>query len=160
MMSFKSTLIAALSAASFALPAIAQEIMVTDAYARSASPVAKTGAGFLVIKNHSAQDDRLIGVTSPAAKLVQLHTHVENSDGVMQMRHVKEGFTLPSGGMIMMARGGDHVMFMGLTQPFAQGNKVPLTLVFENAGEITFDVPVDLERKPGEALGHKHGTVE
>lgn len=159
-MSFKSTIFAALAATALAVPGFAQDITITDAYVRSASPIAKTGAAFLVIENHSDQEDRLIGATSTAAKLVQLHTHVENSDGVMQMRHVEDGFVLPGDGMIMMRRGGDHVMFMGLTTPFAQGDMIPLTLVFEKAGEISIEVPVDLERKAGEGHAHKHGTTE
>ncbi len=143
-------LVAAFIALITALPALAQDITVVDAYARSASPMAKTGAAFLVIENNTGAADRLIGVASPAAKLVQLHAHVENEQGVMSMKHVKEGFALPAGGMIMMQRGGGHVMFMGLTAPFEQGKMVPLTLIFEKAGEVEVDVPVDLERKPGE----------
>ncbi|MFU1477368.1 hypothetical protein ACM25N_06550 [Roseovarius sp. C7] len=46
-MSFKPLLAAALLAAS---PAVSGEIDITDSYARSASPVAKTGAAFLVIE--------------------------------------------------------------------------------------------------------------
>ena len=129
-------------------PAFAQDITVVDAYARSASPAAKTGAAFLVIENHSGQDDRLLDVASPAAKKVQLHNNVDNGQGVMSMKHMQEGIALPEGGTITMQRGGEHVMFMGLTGPFEQGEMIPLTLTFEKAGEIEIDVPVDLERKP------------
>lgn len=159
-MSFKSTAFAAMTAAALAFPAFAQQITVTDAYARSASPVAKSGAGFLVIENHSGHDDQLIGVSSPAAKLVQLHTHEQNSEGVMKMRHVEDGFALPDNGMIMMQRGGDHVMFMGLTQPFEQGDMIPLTLIFEEAGEIAVEIPVDLDRKADAGHSHKHGMTQ
>ena len=63
-MSFKSTIFAALAATALAVPGFAQDITITDAYVRSASPIAKTGAAFLVIENHSDQEDRLIGATS------------------------------------------------------------------------------------------------
>ncbi|WP_135505923.1 copper chaperone PCu(A)C [Roseovarius aestuariivivens] len=129
-----------------ATAALAGDITVTDAYARSASPAAKTGAAFLVIEN-SGPSDRLVGVASPAAARVELHTHIEE-DGIMKMRHVEEGFALPEGGRIAMSRGGDHVMFMGLTNPFEQGNTVPLTLMFETAGKMEIEVPVDLTRMP------------
>jgi hypothetical protein len=143
-------LVAAILTLITALPALAQDISVVDAYARSASPMAKTGAAFVVIENRTGQEDRLIDVASPAAKRVELHTHLENAQGVMSMKHVKEGFALPAGGMIKMQRGGAHVMFMGLTEPFEQGKKIPLTLTFEKAGKVEIEVPVDLERKPGE----------
>jgi len=151
-MSLRSTALAALAALTLASPALAQQIEVHDPYARSASPAARTGAAFMVIRNQGDADDRLIGASSPAAKLVQLHTHRE-AEGVMRMVHVEDGFVLPADGEIVMERGGRHVMFMGLTAPFEQGETVPLTLVFEQGGEVTVDVPVDLARKPGKGMG-------
>jgi hypothetical protein len=53
-----------------------------------------------------------------------------------------------------MERGGHHVMLMGLTAPFEQGGAIPLTLIFETSGEVTLDVPIDLERAPAD--GHDH----
>lgn len=154
-MSLKSTLFAALAGLTLAAPAMAQEIHVLDTYARSASPMAKTGAAFMLIENIGDAPDRLIAVKSPAAKKVELHTHREEG-GVMKMVHVEEGFELGAGETLFLQRGGHHVMFMGLTEPFEQGKTIPLTLVFETSGEITLDIPVDLERMPKE--GHGHGN--
>jgi len=155
-MSFKSITLAAVTTLATSLPAIAADIMIDDAYARSS---AMSGAAFMMIHNHGDANDRLIGVASPAAKVVQLHTHKEDSNGVMKMMHVEEGFALPADGMIKMQRGGHHVMFMGITEPFEQGKMVPLTLTFENAGEIEIEVPVDLERQPMHGGGHNHGQM-
>jgi len=152
-MSLKSGLLAACASLALVTPATAQEIEIHDPYARSASPMAKSGAAFMVIRNTGDAGDRLIGVDSAAARKVELHTH-RDEDGVMRMIHVEEGFALPAGGEIRMQRGGRHVMMMGLTAPFEQGATIPLTLVFETSGEITLDVPVDLERKPGHGHGH------
>lgn len=157
-MSLKSTVLAGLLAAATALSAFAADIMVMDPYARSASPTAMTGAAFMMIHNEGQTDDRLIGVASPAAKRVELHTHMEDANGIMKMVHVEEGFSLPAGGAIMMERGGNHVMFMGLNDPFEQGEMIPLTLIFETAGEMEIEVPVDLERQPGHGMSHDHGT--
>ncbi|VAV91884.1 Copper metallochaperone PCu(A)C, inserts Cu(I) into cytochrome oxidase subunit II [hydrothermal vent metagenome] len=142
------TLTAGLVALFAVAPAFAQDITIVDAYARSSSPMAKTGAAYLVIENHTDNDDRLLDVASPAAKRVELHTNVDNGQGVMSMQQMKEGLALPDGGTITMQRGGEHVMFMGLTGPFEQGATIPLTLTFEKAGEMEIDIPVDLERKP------------
>jgi copper(I)-binding protein len=61
--------------------------------------------------------------------------------------------------MHALARGGDHVMFMGLNGPMEHGDTVSVTLSFEKAGDIVVDIPIDLERKPmhGEGHGHGHG---
>ena len=155
-MSLRSTAFTALAALTLAAPAMAQEIHVLDPYARSASPMARTGAAFMLIENIGDADDRLIGVTSPAAKLAQLHTHREK-DGVMKMVHVEEGFAIPAGETIFLQRGGNHVMLMGLAEPFEQGKTISLTLVFEKSGEIEIKVPVDLARKAGQGNGQGHG---
>lgn len=148
-MSFKSTLFAAAAALSLAMPAFAGDIMVQDPYVRTSTAMSKSGAAFMVLMNQGAEDDRLIGASSDVAQRVELHTHKEGANGVMQMVEVEEGFPVPAGGMHALARGGDHVMFMGLNRALAQGDIVTLTLTFEKAGEMTVEVPVDLERKPG-----------
>lgn len=137
----------------------AGDIMVMDPYARSSTPSSVTGAAFLTLMNHSDTDDRLIAARSEAAKRVELHTHEEDSNGVMKMIHVEEGFAIPAGGTHALKRGGDHLMFMGLAQPLVQGEEIAVTLTFEQAGEVEVMIPVDLERKPDHsAKDHKHGS--
>ena len=155
-MSFTKTILAAATACALALPAFAGDIMINDPYSRSAGPNAKTGAAFFGIMNHTDQDDRLIAATSDIAKRVELHTHIETAEGVMQMREVKDGFPVEAGGMHMLQRGGDHVMFMGLNSPMVDGDTVTVTLTFEKAGDITVEIPVDLERKPPAGMMMKH----
>jgi copper(I)-binding protein len=126
--------------------AAAAEIVISDAFARAASPQAKSGAAFLLIRNTGAQDDRLIAAEAAIAQRVELHTHVMTGDGIMQMREVEDGFAIPAGGEHRLARGGDHVMLMGLTAPLLDGDSVPVTLIFQNAGPVAVDIPVDLSR--------------
>ncbi|MEJ2028685.1 MAG: copper chaperone PCu(A)C [Maritimibacter sp.] len=146
-MSFKRTFIAATMAASFALPAFAgSEISIEDAYARSSGMTAMAGAAFFAIHNTGDEDDRLVAASSDVAKMVQLHTHIIDDDGVAKMREVPDGFPVPAGGDHMLARGGDHVMFMGLKAPMNDGDIVHVVLTFEKAGDIALDIPVDLNR--------------
>ena len=149
-MSPKSLMGTALAACLLALPALAQDLTITDAYARASSPVAKSGAAFMVIHNSGDADDRLVAVRSDAAAKTELHTHMDMGEGVMQMREVEEGFAIPAGGMHALQRGGDHVMLMGLTEPMEQGDVITMTLVFETAGEMEVEIPADLERQPAE----------
>ena len=130
-------------------------VHVHDPYARSAAGAA-SGAAFMVIDNHGAADDRLIAARSDIAARVELHTHEQDAQGVMRMIHVEEGFVIPAGGEIALERGGKHVMFLGLHQPLETGDVVPLTLVFENEGEVMLEVVVDNERSP-DHHGHDHG---
>lgn len=160
-MTVRSTLLAAGLALAAALPATAEDaIAVMDPYARSSGMMANSGAAFMMIENRSGTDDRLVGASSDVAEKTELHTHKEDEMGVMRMIHVEEGFEIPAGGTLMMARGGHHVMFLGLSEPMEQGDTVTLTLEFEEAGEVTVEVPVDLERQPRHGMGHGagHGT--
>lgn len=157
-MSPMKTILAAGAAALFALPAFAEnKIMIHDAYARASGMSAMAGAAFFEIMNKGDEDDRLVSARSDVSKRVELHTHEEDANGVMKMVEVEEGFAIPAGGTYVLKRGGDHVMFMGLNQPFEDGATVNVTLVFEKAGEMSVDIPVDLKRMPkGGHMGHDH----
>jgi copper(I)-binding protein len=150
-MSFKLHMMAAVAAMALAAPALADGIVVEAPYARTSSAMSTSGAAFMVIRNESGQADHLNGVKTDVAEHAEFHTHVEDANGVVKMLPVPDGFDLPEGGVIEMKRGGNHVMLMGLKQPLEQGDVVPLTLIFEKAGDVVVDVPVDLERKPGQS---------
>ncbi|WP_299871101.1 copper chaperone PCu(A)C [uncultured Sulfitobacter sp.] len=133
------------------------EIMVKDAYARSSTPNSKTGAAFMMVMNHGDADDRLIAASSDIAKRVELHTHMEDENGVMKMTELEDGMAIPAGGAHHLKRGGDHVMFMGLTQSLVQGEEITITLTFEKAGEVDVTIPVDNDRKPTHGgMDHSH----
>lgn len=159
-MSLKTLAIAAIGAAAFALPGLAQSVIsVEDAYARASSPIAKSGAAFMVINNSGDEADRLIGVRTDIARKAELHTHIDDGNGNMSMRKVEGGFVVPANGAHVLKRGGDHVMMMGLTGPLNHGDILRMTLVFEQAGAIDLEVPVDLERKPVHGMKSMQGQM-
>lgn len=141
------TLVAAAVAFTVAVPAWA-DIVIVDPYARAAMANAKAGAAFMEIQNTGAEDDRLVAAASDVSKKVELHTHIDDGHGVMQMVEVEEGFPIPAGGAHLLKRGGDHVMFMGLNGPMNDGDTVTVTLTFEKAGDVVVEIPVDLQRQP------------
>lgn len=137
-----------------------ERIHVHDAYARAMGGAGASGAVFLMMHNNTETDDRLIGASTPAAAKAELHTHVEEPGGLMRMMAIEGGIPLPAGEMHELSRGGDHVMLMGLTAKLADGDSFPLTLIFEKAGEVTLEVPVDNARAPdGHGAGHGHGKM-
>ncbi len=142
---------AAIAAGFLATTAYAGEIMIKDPYVRSSTPTSKTGAAFFSLMNHTDADDRLIAASSDVAGRVELHTHLEDANGVMRMTEIEGGIPIAAGGMHVLKRGGDHVMFMGLSEPLVQGSEVTVTLTFEKAGEVEVQIPVDHERKPDHA---------
>lgn len=148
--------VAAVVIAVAGLPAAAEEasLGVSDAYATTAYPGAPTGAIYLVLHNLGLPDDRLTGVSSPAAASVTLHSTSEAGDGVMRMRGVEDGLPLPRDGELTLSPGGLHIMAMGLTAPWVIGDEVPLTLTFASGATLEVIAKV----APAGAGGHDRGT--
>ena len=151
-------LTAAAVSALLSTAAFADGIMVQDSYVRTSRPNAPTAAAFMTLMNHGDSDDRLIDARSDIAKKVELHTHVDQGGGVMAMTQIEGGIPVAAGESHALARGGDHVMLMGLNTSLAQGDEVTVTLVFEKAGEVEVTIPVDNERKAEGSAGH--GTMD
>ena len=159
MISFYWHIIFLLAATLAPLVAGAEAITVDDAYARASSKLAKSAAAFMQIKNMSSTQDRLLSVRSDFAKRVELHTHVKSEDGVMKMRRVDGGLALAGNGNLILERGGDHIMFMGLSQPINDGDTIQLVLIFENEGSFEIEIPVHLKEiaaSGSRSLTHTH----
>ena len=132
-------------------PAWAQ-IDITDPWMRATAPGQKTAAGYMTIRNLSAQPERLVGGSSQAAGKVQTHVSIKDGD-IMRMREVK-GYDIPAKGTFELKPNGSHLMLVDLKQPLKEGDKVPVVLKFEKAGEVK----VDFEVRPltGGPSEHKH----
>jgi periplasmic copper chaperone A len=119
-----------------------------------AAPAGVTGAGFLTLTNKGGTADRLVGAKAEIARAVELHNHIMDGD-VMRMRPVA-GIDIAPNTEVKLAPGGFHIMLIGLKQPLVKGTRVPLTLVFEKAGEV----PVELAVEAAGARGteHQHGS--
>jgi copper(I)-binding protein len=119
-------------------PALAQ-VQVDKPWARATPPGAAVAGGYMLIRNQGAAD-RLVGASSPAAAKVELHVHINNK-GVMEMREVK-GYDVPAKGKFELKPGGAHLMFIDLKQPLKEGDRVPVKLRFEKAGEVNAEFQV------------------
>ena len=116
-----------------ATPALAQ-IEIENAWARATPPGAETAAGYMTIRNKSSSPDHLVSAASPLAARVEMHVHLHDGD-VMRMRQVK-GYDIPANGSLELKSGGAHLMFVDIKRPFKEGEKIPVVLRFEHAGEM------------------------
>jgi hypothetical protein len=96
--------------------------------------MAANTAGYMLIENNGDQSDELLRAESDIAEAVELHQS-EMVDDVMKMRQV-ESIEVPSNGVVELKPGGYHIMFIGLRDPLDSGDKVEITLIFENFGEL------------------------
>ena len=120
--------------------------IVEEPFLRSTLSTSTTGAAFMVLRNETGRDDRLLGARSDLAERVELHRHTQDAEGVMRMGRIEGGVQLADGATHVFARGGDHLMFTGLHDQLVQGQLVTVTLEFETAGDVEITVPVDLTR--------------
>jgi periplasmic copper chaperone A len=116
-------------------------IVMTQAWSRATPGGSKVAGGYLTIENKGPALDKLLSASTEAAKKIDIH-EMAVTDGVMTMRPVEGGLPIEAGKTVKFAPGGLHLMIVGLVAPLVQGEKVPVTLKFEKAGEITvsFDV--------------------
>ncbi|MBX3445475.1 MAG: copper chaperone PCu(A)C [Parvibaculaceae bacterium] len=111
---------------------------VRDAWVRASAT--QTGAAYLTIENKTGDGDVLLEARSPVADTVEIHD-MTVEDMVMRMRRLGN-LPVASGETVELAPGGKHIMLIGLEAPLEEGQTVPLTLVFETAGEVEVEAPV------------------
>ena len=109
-------------------------------------PGQPTGGAFMVLVNKGGAD-RLLGISADVARSTELHEMKMEND-VMRMRQV-DGIDIGAGQTVELKPGGYHVMFVGLKAPLKAGERFPMKLKFEKAGEVTVDVTIDA---PGAAM--------
>lgn len=110
-------------------------ISVSNAYIPlPASPT--MAVAYFDIGNSGGSADRLLNVSSPAVQSAAL-----NQSTATSMQTV-DGVDVPAHGAAHLARGGTHVMLMGLGPSLRIGQRIQLTLTFRNSGAVTVEATV------------------
>lgn len=142
-------------------------VAVSDPWTRITAPTATTGAVYMDLE--SADGDRLVSASVPSgvAGKVEVHETVTNGesmdsgemgdamegdamegdpmeggmegDAMMGMREMKDGLELPAGEEVSLEPGSYHLMLLELQAPIVEGDTIPVTLMFEKAGEVQVD---------------------
>ena len=120
----------------------ADDLVITQAWARATPKGAKIGGGYLTIENMGTAPDRLIGGSADIAGSVQVH-EMSMDGGVMKMHPLDKGLAIEPGKTVKLAPGGYHLMMMDLKSPLKKGDKLPITLEFEKAGKVQVSLDVE-----------------
>jgi copper(I)-binding protein len=116
--------------------AAAPAIVITHPWIALPPGGAPNAAGYLTIKNAGDRADVFLGGATGAAQKVELHS-METSGGVMRMRPVAAGVSLPPGGSLILAPGnGYHLMLFHPNHDLKLQERIPVTLSFAKAGSV------------------------
>ncbi len=117
----------------------ADSITVEDAWVKTAEE--GMSAAFGTIENTGDTDVVIVGASTAASPMIELHETVEDDSGAMVMRQKEGGFVIPAGDHLHLEPGGNHIMLMGLADPIVAGDEVTFTLEFEDGSTLEFTAP-------------------
>jgi periplasmic copper chaperone A len=135
----KFFLLALLIFSPYLMAEVSNDILVEGEFARPALKDQLNSILYMQIANHGS-DAALVSASTDAAKIVELHAHV-NDNGVMRMRKI-EKIDLPEGQKVMLKPGGMHVMLIGLNRDLLLGESVDVTLEFSDGSKKLLTAPV------------------
>ncbi|MGO1070890.1 copper chaperone PCu(A)C [Lysobacter sp. CA199] len=120
----------------------AAQVAIQEPWVRGTVPQQKATGAFMRLT--AARDLRLVAARSPIAGTVEVH-EMKMQDQMMRMRQIP-ALDLPKHRAVALAPGGYHIMLIDLKQPLSAGQRVAITLVFEDAtgqrSEQTVQAPV------------------
>ena len=118
----------------------AGDLVVAQPWSRPTPPAATVGVVYFSITNVGGKADRLVSISSPIARKVEIHES-RTVQGIVQMRAV-EWVDCPPGVTVKVEPGGLHIMLLDLSGPLTAGQEFPLSLRFRDAGIVTVQVHV------------------
>lgn len=126
---------------------------VEDAWVRLPVSAGQPGSAYFALSSHD-EGTKLLGVTSPLVRWVELHESRTNKKGVVKMDRRGE-IEFPSRGKLVFEPGGRHAMLFGIDKSVKPGGTVPLTFAFNTAPPVT--VEAEVRSLAGEAHRERAG---
>ena len=141
------------------LSALAQ-VSVSEPWVRATVSQQKATGAFMQLK--AEKGSRLVEARSPVAGVVEVHEMAMQGE-VMKMRALSHGLEIAKGHSLVLKPGGYHVMLMELKQQLKAGDRVSVTLTFEDVAskqrftrEVQAPVTALGGAQPAPAAHHRH----
>ncbi len=133
------------------------EVMVENPYVRAMPPGQSVTGAFMILENKGSDTRSVVAAKSPAAGIVELHTHIDEN-GMMMMRQV-EKIDVPAGASTELKPGGLHVMLIDVPNQLKVGDVVDITLVFDDESTQSIKAPVKSVTGGMMKKGMSHGDM-
>jgi copper(I)-binding protein len=114
------------------------DLRLSAPWARASA--SKTAEAYLTIRNTGTVPERLLAISSPVAKRVEMQRY-EAIGGVNKASRIS-AVEIPPGKTVTLAPSGTVLSLVGLKRPLQRGTTVTLTLTFEQAGAVSVFAPV------------------
>ena len=114
-------------------------VRVEKAWVRLPAAKSRPGGAYFRLEAGS-EGTRLVGISSPAARWIELH-ETEMKGATARMKRRKE-IEFPSRGALVFEPGGRHAMLFGISPAVKAGERIPLTFSFNVAPPITVEAEV------------------
>ena len=126
-------------------------LVVENTMVKTTPPGINNSAAYLTILNNSDAAITLVDVASDAARLVEMHEHII-SNGAMKMQRM-EPLKIGANSSVKFQPGGYHIMLIGVTDTINIGDKINITLNFDDG---TKKIITCIAKKQYEASENTH----
>jgi copper(I)-binding protein len=126
---------------------------ITNAWVKPSLQGKDATAAFFNLKNTTGKTIKLTDVSSPAGIGAIHNTTTEN--GALKMRQITE-IAIPAGETVSFKPKSLHIMIERLKKPLKEGDKVKLSMYFDNNETVNVELPVAAAATVGrvEPIGH------
>ncbi len=114
----------------YALPVSAANLLITEAWIKNLPAVVPVRAGYMSIANGQANSVTIKRLTSESFGRIEIHRSIEK-DGVVSMQPI-HALTIGPDESFRLAPGGYHLMMMNPVKTLVPGNKVIVTIGFDD----------------------------
>lgn len=111
------------------------ELAIVHPYANPTALNGSVSGGYMEIFNAGQNDDRLLAVETGVADV----SFFDARNGV----RLQTSIALPSGEFTVLQSDDLHIRLSDLKEPLSVGDRFPMTLIFENAGQFTVEFWVE-----------------
>lgn len=125
---------------------MADDVTIEDPYVRETLTNVHTTAGYAKLKNNSNTEIDLVGVSSPKAKKIELHT-IKIEKDVAKMKTIKK-IVIPPNNTTNLEPGSYHLMLFTVDVPLQGNNEVPVTFKFSDGSTKDVKMKVRDVRAP------------
>ena len=117
----------------------------------------KNTAAFMTVVNTTDKNKKIVRAESEQARAVELHEHTMEG-GMMQMKPVPH-VNVPAKSETSFNPDGYHIMLIGLKKKLSEGEKIKITIHFDDGEKAPVEFTVKSDKSAAPAMDHSlHGA--